>query len=65
MVAWATGAKGHSKAAEMQELLRRLCERCARHEIELTLTHQPGAKLDRPDLPSRKEGARGMRGDAL
>ena len=39
MVAWATGAKGHSKAAEMQELLRRLCERCARHEIELTLTH--------------------------
>ena len=31
MVAWATGAKGHSKAAEMQELLRRLCERCARH----------------------------------
>ena len=53
MVAWATGAKGHSKAAEMQELLRRLCERCARHEIELTLTHQPGAKLDRPDQVSR------------
>ena len=53
MVAWATGAKGHSKAAEVQELLRRLCERCARHEIELTLTHQPGAKLDRPDQVSR------------
>ena len=53
MVAWTTGSSGHSKAAEMQELLRRLCERCARLEIEMTLTHQPGAKLDRPDQVSR------------
>ena len=53
MVARATGAKGHSKAAEMQELLRRLCEACARFEIVLSLTHQPGLKLDRPDQISR------------
>ena len=53
MLIWTTGSSGHSKAAEMQELLRRLCERCARLEIEMTLTHQPGAKLDRPDQVSR------------
>ena len=52
-VAWATGSKGHSKAPEMQELLRRLCEGCARNAIDLSLTHQPGLKLDRPDQISR------------
>lgn len=56
-VAWATGTSGHSKAAEMQELLRRLCETCARHDIELSLTHQPGVKLDRPDQVSRGSAA--------
>jgi len=56
-VAWATGSSGHSKAAEMQELLRRLCEACARFEIELGLTHQPGVKLDRPDQVSRGSAA--------
>ena len=56
-VAWATGSSGHSKAAEMQELLRRLCEACARYEIELSLTHQPGVKLDRPDQVSRGAAA--------
>ena len=56
-VAWATGSSGHSKAAEMQELLRRLCETCARYEIELSLTHQPGVKLDRPDQVSRGSAA--------
>lgn len=53
MVAWATGSRGHSKAPDMQELLRRLCERAARWRIDMTLTHQPGAKLDRPDQVSR------------
>ena len=56
-VAWATGTSGHSKAAEMQELLRRMCEACARYEIELSLTHQPGVKLDRPDQVSRGSAA--------
>ena len=56
-VAWATGSSGHSKAFEMQELLRRLCETCARYEIELGLTHQPGVKLDRPDQVSRGSAA--------
>ena len=37
----------------MQELVRRLVERCERHEIRLVLTHTPGAKLDRPDQTSR------------
>jgi hypothetical protein len=41
----------------MQELLRRLCETCARYEIELSLTHQPGVKLDRPDQVSRGSAA--------
>ena len=53
MVARATGSKGHSKAFEMQELLRRLIEACARFDITLSLTHQPGLKLDRPDQISR------------
>ena len=57
MVTWATGRKGHSKAFEMQELLRRLCERCAVNGIVLTLTHQPGLKLDRPDQVSRGAAA--------
>ena len=53
MVAWATGSKGHSKAYEMQELLRRFCETCSLYDIDTTLTHQPGLKLDRPDQISR------------
>ena len=49
MVAHATGSSGHSKAQEMSELLRRLFELCNVHEITLTLSHTPGARLDRPD----------------
>ena len=33
----------------MSELLWRLFELCNLHEITLTLSHTPGARLDRPD----------------
>ena len=53
MATWSTASRGRSKARDMQELLRRLFELCSRHGIRLTLTHTPGAVLDRPDQVSR------------
>jgi hypothetical protein len=42
-----------SKAADMQELVRRLHRLAETHGFELRVTHTPGAKLDRPDQTSR------------
>ena len=53
MAAKGAAAKRASKAADMQELVRRLVCLCERYEIRLVLTHTPGAKLDRPDQTSR------------
>ena len=46
-----------SKAEDMQELVRRLLAACEDNEIELRMTHTPGAKLDRPDQTSRGDAA--------
>jgi len=55
----ARGAAGQmrSKAEDMQELVRRLLAACEENEIELRVTHTPGAKLDRPDQTSRGDAA--------
>jgi len=55
----ARGAAGkmRSKAEDMQELIRRLLAACEANEIELRVTHTPGAKLDRPDQTSRGDMA--------
>ena len=50
-VASASGFK--SKAADMQELVRRLLRLSQKHGSEVKVTHTPGAKLDRPDQTSR------------
>ena len=42
-----------SKAADMQELVRRLLKLSRRHGFALKVTHTPGEKLDRPDQTSR------------
>ena len=53
-----TSAKGaaeklFSKSEDMQELVRRLLEAAVRFDLDVRLTHTPGAKLDRPDQTSR------------
>ena len=53
MAAMQVAKGGASKAGDMQELVRRLIERCELHNITLRVTHTPGAKLDRPDQTSR------------
>ena len=53
MAAKGAAIKGASKAADMQELVRRLLRGCERWRIELKVTHTPGEKLDRPDQTSR------------
>ena len=42
-----------SRSADMQELLRRLLERCKMYEIVLHVVHTPGTMLLRPDQTSR------------
>jgi hypothetical protein len=42
-----------SKAADMQELIRRIYRLAERHGFQLRVTHTPGVKLDRPDQTSR------------
>ena len=42
-----------SKAADMQELIRRLYRLAEKHGFWLRVTHTPGVKLDRPDQTSR------------
>ena len=49
--------KVKSKAEDMQELVRRLLAACEENDIELRVTHTPGAKLDRPDQTSRGDAA--------
>jgi len=46
-----------SKAADMQELVRRLLAVCEEHSINLRATHTPGEKLHRPDQTSRGDAA--------
>ena len=53
MAAKGSAARRSSRAADMQELVRRLVRLCERHDIRLKLTHTPGLKLDRPDQISR------------
>ena len=53
MAAKGSAAKRSSRAADMQELVRRLVRLCERHDIRLRLTHTTGLKLDRPDQISR------------
>jgi hypothetical protein len=53
MAAKGVANKGASKAADMQELVRRLVASCEQHGINLRVTHTPGEKLDRPDQTSR------------
>ena len=45
-----------SKAADMQEQIRRLVDMCERYHIRLRITHTPGALLDQPDAISRQSG---------
>ena len=45
-----------SRAADMQELVRRLVDACERHHIRLRMTHTPGVLIDRPDEISRQFG---------
>ena len=53
MCAYGAAGKMRSKAEDMQELVRRLLATCEANDIELRMTHTPGAKLDRPDQTSR------------
>ena len=53
MAAKGAASKRSSKAADMQELVRRLVAACEKWRIRLRLTHTPGEKLDRPDQTSR------------
>ena len=52
-----TAEKMTSKASDMQELLRRLLERCESYDITLRTAHTPGKLLYRPDELSRGEKA--------
>ena len=52
-----TAEKMTSKASDMQELLRRLLERCEMYDITLRSAHTPGKLLYRPDELSRGDGA--------
>ena len=51
----AVGAAGKlaSKAADMQELVRRVHRLSTKHGFSFRVTHTPGEKLDRPDQTSR------------
>ena len=53
MAAKGAASKLSSKAADMQELVRRLMRLGERHGFTLRVTHTPGSKLDRPDQTSR------------
>ena len=53
MAAKGATAKGSSKSADMQELLRRLLRLGERFGFTVRVTHTPGSKLDRPDQTSR------------
>lgn len=53
LAAYFASTKLASKAADMQELIRRLLRLSRRHGFELKVTHTPGEKLDRPDQTSR------------
>ena len=53
MTAYEVSRRSRAKVAAMQELVRRLVDDCDAHDIELAMTHTPGAKLDRPDQTSR------------
>ena len=53
MTARGAAEKLASRSADMQELLRRLLERCEMYEIVLRVVHTPGAILLRPDQTSR------------
>ena len=53
MAARGAASKFSSKAADMQELVRRLMRLGERHGFTLRVTHTPGSKLDRPDQTSR------------
>ena len=53
MAAKGAAVKGSSKAADMQELVRRLLRCSEQHGFEVRVTHTPGEKLDRPDQTSR------------
>ena len=46
-----------SKAADMQELVRRLLKLSEKHDFHVKVTHTPGEKLDRPDQTSRGDAA--------
>ena len=53
MAANGASRKMASKAADMQELIRRLYRLAEVHGFKLRVTHTPGEKLDRPDQTSR------------
>ena len=57
MAAMFAARKMASKAADMQELVRRLLRLSERHGFHLRVTHTPGEKLDRPDQTSRGDAA--------
>ena len=53
MAARGAAGKLSSKAADMQELMRRLFRMSERHGFAVRVMHTPGKKLDRPDQTSR------------
>ena len=53
MAARGAASKFSSKAADMQELVRRLLRLSETYGFTLKVTHTPGEKLDRPDQTSR------------
>jgi hypothetical protein len=57
MAAKGAAGKLSSKAADMQELVRRLFRLAERHGFRVRVTHTPGEKLDRPDQTSRGDAA--------
>ena len=57
MAAVGATRKMASKAADMQELVRRLYRLSKRHGFSVRITHTPGEKLDRPDQTSRGDAA--------
>jgi hypothetical protein len=57
MAARGAAGKLSSKAADMQELMRRLFRMAERHGFRVRVTHTPGEKLDRPDQTSRGDAA--------
>ena len=57
MAAKGASVKMASKAADMQELIRRLFRLSEVHGFTLRVTHTPGEKLDRPDQTSRGDAS--------